>query len=153
MIRRHQPSVILAPYYDLPIGRGLGHNDHYKSGQIVSNAYNLAHLRKAPVEGEPFQAKAIYHYFVPPGTSPSFIVDVTPFVDEWMASIDVHQSQFHHPDRPRPAQLPSVREVFETYARYWGWQIGVKYAQAFLSTTPLRIADPMMLVQDIVPRP
>ena len=57
-IRRHQPKVVMAPYYDLPIGRGLGHNDHYKTGQIVSNAYNLAHLRKAPVPGEPFQARA-----------------------------------------------------------------------------------------------
>ena len=45
VIRRHRPQVILAPYYDLPIGRGLGHNDHYKTGQIVANAYNLAHLR------------------------------------------------------------------------------------------------------------
>jgi bacillithiol biosynthesis deacetylase BshB1 len=152
MIRKHQPSIVLAPYYHLPIGRGLGHNDHYKTGQIVSNAYNLAHLRKAPVEGEPFQARAIYHYFVPPGTLPTFIVDVTPFLDDWMASIDAHQTQFHHPDRPRPTHLPAVREVFETYARYWGWQIGVKYAQAFLSATPLRIGDPMMLVQDIVPR-
>ena len=152
LIRRHQPSIVMAPYYDLPIGRGLGHNDHYKTGQIVSNAYNLAHLRKAPVEGEPFQARAIYYYFVPPGTVPTFIVDVTPFVDDWMASIDVHQTQFHHPDRPRPANLPAVREVFETYARYWGWQIGVKFAQAFVSTSPLRIGDPMMLVQDIVPQ-
>jgi LmbE family N-acetylglucosaminyl deacetylase len=59
------------------LGRGLGHNDHYKTGQIVANAYNLAHLRKAPVEGEPHQAKAIYFYFLPPGTLPTFVVDVT----------------------------------------------------------------------------
>jgi bacillithiol biosynthesis deacetylase BshB1 len=153
MIRKHRPKIVASPYYQLPIGRGLGHNDHYKTGQIVANAYNLAHLRKAPIEGEPFQALSIFYYFIPPGTVPTFLVDVTPFIEEWMAVIDVHQTQFHHPDRPRPAHLPSVREVFETNARYWGWQIGVKFAQAYLSATPLKVADPMTLVQDIIPRP
>ena len=153
VIRRHRPQIVMAPYYQLPIGRGLGHNDHYKTGQIVANAYNLAHLKKAPVEGEPFQAKALYFYFLPPGTAPTFVVDVTDHFDDWMAALDCHQSQFHNPDRPRPTQLPSVRDVFESYARYWGWQIGVKYGQAYLATGPLRIGDPLMLVRDVIPRP
>ena len=153
VIRKHRPQIVLAPYYNLPIGRGLGHNDHYKTGQIVSNAYNLAHLRKAPVPGEPHQAKAIYYYFLPLGTAPSFIVDISDFVEDWFRALDAHQSQFHHPDRPRPANLPQVRQVFDTNARYWGWHIGAKYGQAYLSTTPLRVGDPMMLVQDVVPRP
>ncbi len=153
MIRKHRPQIVLAPYYDLPIGRGLGHNDHYKTGQIVANAYNLAHLQKAPLEGEPYQARAIYFYFLPPGTAPTFVVDISDFFDPWMAALDCHQSQFHHPDRPRPETLPPVREVFATFARYWGWQIGVRYAQAFLAVGPLKIGDPMVLVKDVVPRP
>jgi len=153
VMRRHRPEIVMAPYYQLPIGRGLGHNDHYKTGQIVANAYNLAHLKKAPVEGEPFQAKALYFYFLPPGTSPTFVVDVSDHFDDWMAALDCHQSQFHNAERPRPAHLPSVRDVFESYARYWGWQIGVKYGQAYLSTAPLRVGDPMMLVRDVIPRP
>jgi N-acetylglucosamine malate deacetylase 1 len=151
-IRRHQPSIVLAPYYTLPIGRGLGHNDHYKTGQIVANAFNLAHLRKAPIEGEPHQAKAIFFYFLPPGTTPTFIVDVTDFFDDWMNAIDCHQSQFYHPDRPRPAHQPHSREAFEAFSRYWGWQIGVRHAQAYLSVAPLKVNDPMELVKDIVPR-
>ncbi len=153
VIRRHRPQMIFAPYYNLPIGRGLGHNDHYKTGQIVSNAYNLAHLKKAPAPGEPHQAKAIYYYFLPPGAAPTFVVDVTNYVDDWLAALDCHQSQFHHPDRPRPAHLPHVRDVFLTFASYWGWQIGVKYGQAFLATSPLRVGDPLSLVADVVPRP
>ncbi len=153
VIRKHQPSIVLAPFYNLPIGRGLGHNDHYKTGQIVSNAYNLAHLRKAPVAGEPHQAKAIYYYFIPPGTIPTFLVDVTEYFDDWMAALDCHRSQFDNPDKPRQENQPAVRDVFATYASYWGWQIGVKYAQAYLATGPLKIGDPMMLVKDVVPRP
>lgn len=152
-IRRHRPEVVMAPFYNLPIGRGLGHNDHYKTGQLVANAYNLAHLRKAPIPGEPFQAKGLFFYFIPPGTAPTFIVDVTDHFDMWMAALDCHQTQFHHPDRPRPATMPQVREVFEANSRYWGWQIGVRYGQAYLSVAPLKVRDPMMLVQDVVPRP
>ena len=70
-----------------------------------------------------------------------------------MAAIDCHKSQFFNPERPRPEHLPSVRDVFESYARYWGWQIGVKHAQAYLSVTPLRIGDPLTLVRDVIPRP
>jgi len=151
-IREHRPQIVLAPYYNLPIGRGLGHNDHYKTGQIVANAYNLAHLRKAPIPGETHQAKAIYYYFLPMGTPPTFIVDVSEQFEQWIAALDCHQSQFHHPDRPRPAELGTVHDTFESVQRYWGWQIGVKYGQAFLSTSPLRVGDPLQLVKDVVPR-
>jgi bacillithiol biosynthesis deacetylase BshB1 len=152
-IRKHRPQIVFAPYYVLPIGRGLGHNDHYKTGQIVANAYNLAHLPKAPVEGEPYQARALFFYFLPPGMAPTFIVDITEHVDTWKAALDCHQSQFYHPDRPRPAHLQPVREVFETYARYWGLQIGVRYAQAYLSIGPIKVNDPLDLVKHVVPRP
>ena len=153
VLRRHRPQIVMAPYYNLPIGRGLGHNDHYKTGQIVANAFNLAHLRKAPIEGEPHQAKAIYFYFLPQGVTPTFVVDITDHFETMVAAIDCHKSQFYNPERPRPATLPAVREVFEANARYWGWQIGAKYAQAYLSVGPLKVRDPLMLVHDIVPRP
>ena len=152
MIRKHRPEIVFAPWYNLPIGRGLGHNDHYKTGQIVANAFNLAHLRKAPVEGEPYQAKAIYFYFLPLGTAPTFVVDVTDQFDDWMKALDCHTSQFANPDRPRPEKLPTVRDVFESYARFWGWQVGATYGQAFLSTAPLKVGDPLSLVKDVVPR-
>jgi bacillithiol biosynthesis deacetylase BshB1 len=153
MLRKHRPQIVLSPYYNLPIGRGLGHNDHYKTGQLVANAYNLAHLAKAPVDGEPHQAKAIYYYFLPAGTPPTFIVDISEWVGDWVLALDSHQSQFYHPDRPRPASFPQPREAFESNARYWGWQIGVKFGQAFLATGPLKIDDPMMLVKHVQPRP
>jgi len=152
-IRKHRPQVILAPYYNLPIGRGLGHNDHYKTGQIVANAFNLAHLGKAPVEGEPHQARALYFYFLPPGTPATFVVDVTPYFDDWIRALECHRSQFANPERRRPAELPQPTEAFTAFARYWGWQIGVRYGQAFLATSPLRIADPLALAKDVVPRP
>lgn len=151
-IRRHRPQIVFAPYYNLPIGRGLGHNDHYKTGQIVANAFNLAHLRKAPIPGEAYQAKAIFFYFIPPGTQPTFIVDVADHVEPLFAALECHRTQFSNPDRPRPENLPSFREWMERYLGYWGWQIGARFGQPFLSTSPLKAGDPLDLVKEVVPR-
>ena len=154
VIRKYRPEIVLAPYYDLPVGRGLGHNDHFKTGILASQAFNLAHLKKAPVDGEPHQAKAIYYFFIPPGTKPTFTVDVTRHFDEWMAALACHRTQFSNPEKPKPnAPLPEVTEYIGVLARAQGFAIGARYAQSFLATGPLKIGDPMELVRDIHPRP
>ncbi len=154
VIRTFRPEVLLAPYYDLPIGRGLGHNDHFKTGILVSQAFNLAHLAKAPIEGDPYQAKAIYYYFIPPGMRPTFTVDVTPYFDKWMEALACHKTQFQNPEKPKPTTpVPEVAEYIGTLSQTHGWPIGARHAQSFLATSPLRIADPMELVREIRPRP
>lgn len=153
-IRKHKPQILLAPYYNLPVGRGLGHNDHFKTGILVSQGFNFAHLRKMPIEGEPWQAKAIYYYFLPPGLAPTFIVDVSDFYEDWSKALAVHRSQFSNPEKPRPTSGPaSILDWFEVYARRDAFTIGARYAQAYYSTGALKIGDPMMLVKEIVPRP
>ncbi len=153
-IRKYRPEILLAPYYDLPIGRGLGHNDHWKTGILVSQAFNLAHLAKAPVEGDPFQAKAIYYYYIPPGMRPTFTVDVSKYFDKWMAALACHKTQFHNPEKPKPTTpVPELADYISTISQTHGWPIGARHAQSFLSTSPLRITDPMDLVKEINPRP
>lgn len=153
VIRRHRPEIVLAPYYDIPPGRGLGHNDHWKTGIVVTQAFNLAHLRKAPVEGDPYQAKAIFYFYIPPGMRPTFTVDVTPYFDEWMRALACHRSQFANPDKPKRKSAPGLPEALDTIARSQGWSVGVRHAQSFLSVSPLKVRDPLDLVKEIVPRP
>jgi bacillithiol biosynthesis deacetylase BshB1 len=153
-IRRHRPQILFAPYYNLPIGRGLGHNDHFKTGVLVSQGYNFAHFRKLPAEGDAYQAKGIYYYFLPPGTMPTFIVDVSEHYEEWVSALAVHKSQFANPEKPRSrGGYGSFLDFFEVWARQWAFAIGARYAQAYLSTGPLRIDDPMLLVRTTEPRP
>jgi LmbE family N-acetylglucosaminyl deacetylase len=154
VIRKFRPEIVLAPYYRLPIGRGLGHNDHWKTGILVSQAFNLAHLRKAPVPGDPYQARAIYYYFIPPGMRPTFVVDISPHIESWIHALECHRSQFNNPEKPKPKRdQQTLPEYVETRARILGWEIGVKYAQAFLAAGPLRIGNPIDLVREIEPRP
>ncbi len=154
VIRKYRPEILFSPYYELPIGRGLGHNDHWKTGILVSQAFNLAHLAKAPVDGEPFQAKAVYYYFIPPGMRPTFTVDVSKYFEDWMKALSVHRTQFHNPEKPKPTTpLPELGEYIGNLSQSHGWAIGARYAQSFLATSPLRISDPMELVKEVHPRP
>jgi len=151
-LRKHRPEIIFAPYYDIPPGRGLGHNDHFKSGILVAQAFNLAHLRKAPIEGEPHQVKALFYYFLPPGIRPSFIVDVSPYYDDWMRALQSHRTQFSNDEKPKSDQ-PGVVDVVDSSSRATGWGVGARHAQAYLAAAPLRIGDPLDLVREVVPRP
>ena len=136
LIRKYRPDVVLGTYYDLPPGRGLGHNDHMKGGQIVAHGANFAHLKKLDVQYEPWYPKATYFYFLPPDVMPSFVVDVTDYHEQWMDSIMAHTSQFGRPD-----QNPNIRMFFESHATRWARWVGGKYAQAFYSQWPLAVHD------------
>ncbi|HEY7727792.1 MAG TPA: PIG-L family deacetylase [Candidatus Eisenbacteria bacterium] len=154
VIRKYRPEIVFAPYYDIPPGRGLGHNDHWKTGIVVTQGFNLAHLHKAPVEGEPYQAKAIFYYYLPAGVRPTFTVDVSPHFDDWMRALACHRTQFANPDRPKPRDpMPGLLEIMDSLARGQGWPIGARHAQSFLSASPLKIGDPLDLVKEVVPRP
>jgi N-acetylglucosamine malate deacetylase 1 len=154
VIRKHRPDLIFAPHFAIPPGRGLGHNDHYKTGILVAQGHNLAHLRKAPIPGEPHQAKALFYYFLPPGVRPTFVVDVSPYFDEWMRALRSHKSQFFNPDRPKPKQeIQSVVDRIENIARANAWMIGGRYAQTFYADAPIKVPDPLELVREIEPRP
>jgi N-acetylglucosamine malate deacetylase 1 len=138
VIRKYRPEVVIGPYWDLPPGRGLGHNDHIKGGLLVSHGANYAHLKKLPSRYETWYPKAVYYNFLPPDMMPSFVVDVTEQFDGWMQSIMCHSSQFG-----RPEQNPQMRHFFESNASRWGRWAGGRYAQAFYSPWPLSTADPL----------
>lgn len=152
-IRKHQPEIVFAPYYAIPPGRGLGHNDHWKTGILVAQAFNLSHLRKAPIPGEPYQVKSLYYYFLPPGVRPTFLVDVSAYFDDWIRALECHKSQFSNEEKPKSRDHRSVVDVVDSSSRAAGWGIGARHAQAYLAAAPLRIGDPLDLVREIVPRP
>ncbi|HOD67789.1 MAG TPA: PIG-L family deacetylase, partial [candidate division Zixibacteria bacterium] len=81
VLRRTRPRIVLAPYPHVGHGRRQSHPDHVAAGIIAINAANLAALKKADVPGEPHLVTRIFHYFLPPGVSPNFVVDITPHFD------------------------------------------------------------------------
>ncbi|HEX9751797.1 MAG TPA: bacillithiol biosynthesis deacetylase BshB1 [candidate division Zixibacteria bacterium] len=142
LIRKHRPRIILAPHWDGFTGRRQSHPDHLAAGRIVMNAANLASLAKLGGPHDAHRVAAIYHYFLPSSVSPSFVVDISAQFDQWMAALSAHKTQFLNPRKTRDYMWS-----LDTMARSFGARIGVRYGQGFLSAEPLRIDDPMTLVQ------
>jgi len=136
LLRCHQPKIVLAPYWQGGHGKRQSHPDHLATGQIVINAANFATFKKLPIEGDPFRIKGLFHYFLPPEVSPTFVVDITEQFDKWMDALKAHKSQFLNPAKDRD-YLWSL----ESMARSYGGIIGVKYGQGYVIGEPLRIED------------
>jgi len=142
IIRRTRPKIILCPYPHVAHGRRQSHPDHVASGVIVINGSNLASLKKADIPGEPHRVDRIFHYFLPPGVYPNFVVDITPHFDEWIAALSAHESQFLNPEKAK-----DYLEHLRAMARSFGQQAGCQYGQGFYSVEPIVVGDVMTLAE------
>ena len=149
-IRRYQPTIVVAPYFSAdPPGRGIRHSDHWQTGLIASNAFNYAHLRQLPIDGEPWQATAIHYYMVPRTVDPTFVVDFTEHVDTYLAAIRAHRSQFGMVfDRRDSIEELYGQTTFELRGRHDGFLwTGGGFAQPFWAPDPLVVGDPVGIAE------
>jgi LmbE family N-acetylglucosaminyl deacetylase len=80
---------------------------------------------------------------------PSFIVDVSDFVDAKMQAIKAHASQFYDAASQEPATRISdaaFLEQIEFRMRYFGTMIGVAAGEAFYVREALNVDDPVALL-------
>ena len=143
IIRAARPKIILAPYPHVGHGRRQSHPDHVASGIIAINASNLAALKKVEIPGEPHLVTRIFHYFLPPGVYPNFVVDITPHFEQWIAALSAHKSQFLNPEKSR-----DYIEQLSAMARSFGIQARCKYGQGFYAVEPILVKDVMTLSQE-----
>jgi N-acetylglucosamine malate deacetylase 1 len=142
VVRRLRPTLVLAPYWGGPPGRGIGHTDHQAAGYLVSHGVNFAHLRALPLDGEPHAVADIFYYLFPHDLPPTFVVDISDYVDPWVEALKCHRSQFYNPHTQRYDAI----ERFLAVARARGFARGIGYAHAFIARAPLTIDDPFRLV-------
>ena len=73
---------------------GAAHPDHTATGQIVRSALRYARfagLKEA--KGEPWNAEHLLYYMVPRSRAPTFLNDVSKYMDEWQSIASCHTSQ------------------------------------------------------------
>lgn len=143
IIRQTRPKIILAPYPHVGHGRRQSHPDHVASGVIALNAANLAALKKVDIPGEPHLVTRIFHYFLPPGVTPNFVVNITPHFEQWIAALSAHRSQFLNPEKSR-----DYIENLSAMARSFGLQARCKYGQGFYAVEPVLVSDIMTLADE-----
>lgn len=145
VIRAHKPKVIFTSHWDDP------HPDHANTSRLVREAARLASMRRYDEEAGqsavlvPAIAHAVYSRLV----VPSFIVDVSDFLEAKMQAIRAHASQFYRPDADEPETRISDKNFLnqiEWRMRYYGSLIGASAGEAFYVREALNVDDPLALL-------
>lgn len=145
IIREYQPKILLTTHWDDP------HPDHANTARIVREAARLATmLRYDGDAGLPaVKMPALMHSLYSRLVVPSFIVDVSDFVEEKMRAIKTHASQFYSEESKEPVTRISEAgflEQIEFRMRYFGSMIGVAAGEGFYVREALNVADPVELL-------
>jgi bacillithiol biosynthesis deacetylase BshB1 len=145
VIRAHKPKVILTAHWDDP------HPDHAATARIVREAARLASMRRYDEEAgqDAVLMPALAHSTYSRLVVPSFIVDISEFVEDKMRAILAHRSQFYDPASKEPITRISEEgflKQLESRWRYIGSLIGVAAGEAYYVREALNVRDPVELL-------
>lgn len=145
VFRRLKPSVILTHQIDDP------HPDHDHIARLVRESARLASMRNYDADSgnEKIPVPVVAHNIFSRHVVPSFVVDVSPFLEDKMSAIRAHQSQFHNPGSTEPeTRLTSATflDELENRSRYFGSLIGAEAGEPFFVREALNVDDPVRLL-------
>ena len=136
-IRKYQPDIILA---NAPEDR---HPDHGRSAKLVADAAFLAGLRKieTTVNGMNqaiWRSSYVFHYIQDRFIQPSFVIDITDYMDRKIESVLAYSTQFFNPDSQNQEpqtyiSSPQFLETVKARALMLGKRIGVGYAEGYIT--------------------
>lgn len=143
MIRKYQPQVILANAFE------DRHPDHGRSARLVADAAFLSGLRKIEtvadgVVQDPWKPAYVFHYIQDRFIEPSFVVDISGFMDKKMEAVMAYGTQFFNPDLNEPQTYISSSQFIETVkgrALMMGKRIGVAFAEGFCTEKTIGVKN------------
>ncbi len=149
-IRRFQPSII---FCNAPEDR---HPDHGRAAQLIEDAAFLAGLAKIEttyngVAQSAWRPTQVFHYIQSRSLTPNFVVDISAQMEKKMESILAHSSQFYDPNSKEPETFISSTAFLEFVkgrAKELGQQIGVQYAEGFITKKMLGIGSLDAIIQN-----
>lgn len=127
-LRGLRPRAVILPYWQ---GR---HPDHYNSATLGYEACFLSGLAKIDTGEQPFRPFKIVYASLYADVRPSFVVDITPYVEQRFQALLAYRSQYA--DQPAGGSLfvphDEIRERTFSEARHYGLLGGVRYAEPFV---------------------
>lgn len=138
VIRLVKPALLFSPYWE------DAHPDHVHASSLVDAARFYAKFVKCDLPHEPWYPKKQFYYFsnhLRVKFQPSFIFDISPYLEIKMAAILAYESQISN--IPRQTIFDGVKnECF-----HWGAQIKVLAGEPFVCKENLRISSSAALFE------
>lgn len=135
VFRVMRPRMIFAPYWEDV------HPDHVAASALVDAARFWAKLSKSDLRADPYWPTKIFYYFsihlrIHP--KPSFVIDISDQIEAKMQAISCYESQFV---TGKSLEFPTPLDDIRDRARYWGWSIGARYGEPFVSREEIGIRN------------
>lgn len=132
-IRKFQPKIIFAPYFN------DRHPDHVGSSKLVKEAYFFSGLSKIETKDggknqTPYRPQKLYYFMQTYEFKPTFIVDISETFETKMKAIKAFGTQFHNPKSKEPQTFisqPNFLKFIEARAKVYGFKIGKDYGEPF----------------------
>jgi len=145
VLRRLKPKIILTHQFDDP------HPDHNHIAQLVREAARLASMQKYDFEfgQQRTAAPIVAHNVFSRHLIPSFIIDVSEFLQEKTRAIAAHTSQFYNPNsKELETRLTGKNflDELENRSRHFGSLIGARAGEPFYVREALNVEDPIALL-------
>ena len=128
VLRDLRPRVVILPYWQ------ARHPDHAITATLGYEACFLAGLAKIDTGTAPHRPFKIVYASLYADVRPSFIVDITPFIEQRHAALMAYQSQYANQAAGGGLFVPQeeIRERTFAEARHYGLLGGVKYGEPFV---------------------
>jgi bacillithiol biosynthesis deacetylase BshB1 len=128
VLRHVRPRVVILPYWT---GR---HPDHYTSATLGYEACFLSGLAKVDTGTPPHRPYKIIYASLYADVRPSFVVDITPFIEDRHRALMAYRSQYANQAAGSGLFVPEeeIRERTFAEARHYGMLAGVRYGEPFV---------------------
>jgi bacillithiol biosynthesis deacetylase BshB1 len=128
VLRLLRPRVVILPYWQ------ARHPDHAITAALGYDACFLSGLAKIEPESAPHRPFKIVYASLYADVRPSFVVDITPFIEQRHAALMAYRSQYANQSAGGGLFVPEeeIRERTLAEARHYGLLAGVRYGEPFV---------------------
>ncbi len=128
VLREVRPRVVILPYWQ------ARHPDHAIVASLGYEACFLSGLAKIDTGTAPHRPFKVIYASLYADVRPSFVVDITPFIEQRHASLMAYRSQYANQSAGGGLFVPEeeIRERTLAEARHYGLLAGVLYGEPFV---------------------
>ena len=128
VLRQLRPRVVILPYWQ------ARHPDHAIVATLGYEACFLSGLAKVEADLSPHRPFKIVYATLYADVRPSFVVDITPFIEQRHQALMAYRSQYANQAAGSALFVPEeeIRERTFAEARHYGLLAGVRYGEPFV---------------------